>query len=56
MKHYLVTIKAMEETPEGDFSLFGYEEHQLILSEEEELLGVCMVYNGSEPLKIDQDS
>jgi hypothetical protein len=56
MKHYTVTIKAMEDTPEGDLSLFGYEEHQLILSEEEELLGVCMVYKGSDPVKIDQDS
>ena len=46
----------MEESPGGDLSLFGYEEHQLILNEDEELLGVCMVYNGSEPLQIDQDS
>ena len=56
MKQFVVTIKAMEESPEGELSLFGYDEHQLILSKEEELLGVCMVYNGSEPLKIDQDS
>ena len=56
MKTIIISLEGFEETPEGDFSLFGYEEHQLILSEEEELLGVCMVYNGSEPLKIDQDS
>lgn len=56
MKHYIVTIEAFEESPGGDVRLFACEEHKLILSDDEELLGVCMVYNGSEPLQIDQDS
>ena len=56
MKHYIVIIEAFEESPGGDIRLFACEEHKLILSDDEELLGVCMVYNGSEPLQIDQDS
>ena len=53
MKHYIITIEEIHESPEGDILPFANEEHQLILSENEELLGVAMIYEGSEPKKVD---
>ena len=37
---------------EDDNGLFGQEEHQLILSEDEQIIGVCFIYIG-EPFKDD---
>lgn len=56
MKHYIISVDGFEETPEGDIRQFACEEHQLILNEGERFIGICMVYEGSEPLKIDQSS
>ena len=56
MKTYILTIQGFDGSPEGDNRPFAYEEHQLILNEDEHLAGVCMVYIGSEPMKIDLDS
>ena len=53
MKYITITISGIEESPEGDIRPFACEEHQLILNEEEQFVGICMVYTGSEPLKID---
>ena len=33
---------------EGDLGLSAHERHQLILSEDEEFLGIAMVYDGSQ--------
>ena len=52
MKHFIITIEALEESPEGDIRPLACEEHQLILKPEEQFLGICMMYKGSEPLKI----
>ena len=56
MKHYIVTITGIEESPEGDIRQFACEEHQLILNEDEQFVGICMVYTGSKPLQIDSNS
>ena len=56
MKSYIITIEQIEESPEGDNRQFAYEEHQLILNDDEQFLGVCMVYKGSKPKEIDQES
>lgn len=56
MKTIIVSVEGFEETPEGDVRQFACEEHQLILNEDEQFLGVCMLYDGTEPLKIDQSS
>ena len=36
-------------TPEGYNGLSAHERHQLILSENEEFLGIALVYDGSPP-------
>ena len=41
MKGYTITITSH---PVGDNGQFAQEEHKLILSEEEELVGICFVY------------
>jgi hypothetical protein len=41
MKRYTITITSF---PEGDTGPFAHEEHQLILSDEEEFVGICFVY------------
>ena len=41
MKRFTITITAY---PEGDNGQFAQEEHKLILSEEEEFVGICFVY------------
>ena len=56
MKTIIVSVEGFEETPEGDVRQFACEEHQLILNEDEQFYGVCMLYKGTEPLKIDQSS
>ena len=56
MKYYIISIEACEDSPEGDIRQFAYEEHQLILNEGEQFIGICMVYTGSEPHQIDQSS
>lgn len=56
MKQYVITVEGFEDSPEGDIRQFAYEEHQLILDKEEQFIGICMVYTGSEPLQIDQSS
>ena len=48
MKHYIITIEEIHESPEGDILPFANEEHQLILDDNEQFLGICMVYQGSE--------
>ena len=40
-------------TPEGDNGRSAHERHQLILSDDEQFLGVAMFYDGSEPKSID---
>ena len=40
-------------TREADNGLSAHERHQLILSEDEQFLGVAMLYDGSQPKKID---
>ena len=55
MKTYILTIEGFDGSPEGDNRQFAYKEHKLILNEDEQLAGVCMVYIGSEPMKIDLD-
>ena len=44
----LVTV-----TREADNGQSAHERHQLILSEDEQFLGVAMVYDGSQPKEID---
>ena len=44
----LVTV-----TREADIGLSGQERHQLILSPDEQFLGIAMVYGGSEPKQLD---
>ena len=44
----LVTV-----TREADIGLSAHERHQLILSEDEQFLGIAMVYGGSEPKQLD---
>ena len=39
-------------SPEGDIGLSAHERHQLILSDDEQFLGIAMVYDGS-PVKIE---
>ena len=39
-------------TPNGDIGLSAHERHQLILSENEQFLGIAMVYDGS-PTKVE---
>ena len=56
MKQYVITVEGFEDSPEGDIRQFAYEEHQLILNEDEQFVGICMVYTGSKPLQIDQSS
>lgn len=56
MKKIIVSIDALEESPEGDISQFGYEEHELQLHDDEKLLGIVFVYEGSEPLQVDLSS
>ena len=56
MKSFIISIEGFEESPEGDVRQFACEEHQLILDGGEELIGICLVYAGSEPLKIDKPS
>ena len=34
-------------SPEGDIGLSAHERHQLILSDDEQFLGIAMVYDGS---------
>lgn len=41
----LVTI-SVDIYIEDDNGQFGHEEHQLILSEDEQLIGICFVYVG----------
>ena len=48
MKNYIITIEQINESPEGDILPFANEEHQLILDDNEQFLGICMVYQGSE--------
>jgi hypothetical protein len=40
-------------TPEGDNGQSAHERHQLILSDDEEFLGIAMMYDGSETTPID---
>ena len=40
-------------TPEGDDGQSAHERHQLILSDDEEFLGIAMMYDGSETTPID---
>jgi F0F1-type ATP synthase alpha subunit len=56
VKHYIITISGVDESPEGDIRQFACEEHQLILNEDEQFVGICMVYTGSKPLQIDSNS
>jgi hypothetical protein len=56
MKQYIITIAGIEESPEGDIRQFACEEHQLILNEGEQFIGICMVYTGGEPIQIDLSS
>ena len=56
MKHYTITVEGFEESPEGDIRQFAYEEHQLILDQGEQFVGICYVYTGSKPKEIDQSS
>ena len=56
MKNFIISIEGFEESPEGDVRQFACEEHQLILDGDEKLIGICLVYTGSEPLKIDLPS
>ena len=43
----LVTV-----SPVGDSGLSGQERHQLILSPDEQFLGVAMLYDGSPPKEL----
>lgn len=52
MKHYIIAITGIEESPNGDLGQFAHEEHQLILNEDEQFVGICMVYTGSKPLEL----
>jgi F0F1-type ATP synthase alpha subunit len=56
VKHYIITISGVDESSEGDIGLFAHEEHQLILNEDEQFVGICFVYTGSKPLQIDSNS
>jgi hypothetical protein len=56
MKHFIISVEGFEESPEGDIRQFACEEHQLILNEDEQFVGICMVYTGSKPLQIDSNS
>lgn len=52
MKTILISYEGFEETPEGDVRLFACEEHQIIMTEDEQFLGVALFYKGSEPKEI----
>ena len=56
MKNFIISIEGFEESPEGDVRQFACEEHQLILDGDEKLIGICLVYSGSEPLGVDPSS
>ena len=56
MKNFIISVDGFEESPEGDIRQFACEEHQLCLDGEEKLIGICFVYEGSEPLKVDLSS
>ena len=46
-------IKSVGISIEDDNGQFGHEEHQLILSEDEQFIGVAMLYY-SEPAEVDE--
>jgi hypothetical protein len=56
MKNIIISVEGFEESPEGDIRQFACEEHQLILNEDEQFVGICMVYTGSKPHQIDLNS
>ena len=56
VKNYIITIEQIDESPEGDILPFASEEHQLILSGDEKLIGICFVYQGSDPLTVELPS
>ena len=49
MKTIVISVEGFEESPEGDIRQFACEEHQLILSENEEFKGMIMIWKGSPP-------
>ena len=49
VKQYIISIEGFEESPEGDIRQFACEEHQLILSENEEFKGIIMIWKGEPP-------
>ena len=53
MKVFIISVDGFEETPEGDNRQFACEEHQVILEDDEEFLGVGLFYSGSQPAKIE---
>jgi hypothetical protein len=56
VKNFIISVEGFEESPNGDIRQFACEEHQLILDGDEKLIGICLVYAGTEPLKIDLSS
>ena len=52
MKTIIISYEGFEETPEGDIRQFACEEHQIIVTEDEQLLGGALFYKGSEPKEI----
>ena len=48
MKTFIISIEGFDESPEGDIRQFACEEHQLILDDNEQFIGICMIYEGSE--------
>jgi predicted nuclease of predicted toxin-antitoxin system len=53
MKTILISYEGFEELPGGDIRQFAYEEHQIIITEDEQFLGCALFYKGSEPKEID---
>jgi predicted nuclease of predicted toxin-antitoxin system len=52
MKTIIISYEGFEETPEGDVRQFACEEHQIIITEDEQFLGCALFYKGSEPKEI----
>ena len=56
MKTILISFEGFEETPEGEVRQFACEEHQIIITENEEFLGCALFYKGSKPKEINLPS
>ena len=52
MRTIVISYEGFEETPEGDIRQFACEEHQIIMTEDEQFLGVALLYQGDKHTEI----